>query len=177
MNLTKPLSDYNENFRSIRLRLWIVNKDRSNDELDTTIFDHYITKLEQAAAREKTRRPASIVYSACVHWAIVNMMRPTLSEAMTFCSKIDHIHNHHTTLSREGTCLPSETLKPLPTSEGGDAMDLNDINSRGGGNCRGRGSGRAAGRERHGGGENKMEASNAEPKQSRNRTSPTPTKT
>ena len=60
----KPLSDFNENFRSIRLRLRIVNKDRSNDELDTTIFANYITKLEQATAREKTRGQASMVYNA-----------------------------------------------------------------------------------------------------------------
>lgn len=96
---------------------------------------------------------------------------------MTFCSKMHDIHNRDTTLALDVISLPSRTQKPLTISEGGDAMDLLVINSRGGGNCRGRGGGRGGGWEGHRGEGNKTEASNAKAKRSRNRTSPTPTET
>ena len=163
-NPKKSVYDFNEHFRTILLHLRIVIKDRSNDELDTTMFDNYIIKVEQAAAREKTGTPASMLHSAYAQWAIVNVMRPTLSEAMTVCSKIDDIHNRYTILCFDGTSISSGTQKPLTRSQGGDAMHGNVIKSSGSGNLRRRGGGRGRGREGHGGGGNKLEDSNTEAK-------------
>ncbi|RPB19211.1 hypothetical protein L211DRAFT_853399 [Terfezia boudieri ATCC MYA-4762] len=143
----KPLTGFNETFRSIRLRLQIVKKERTNDELDATIYDSYITKIEYATTKEKSSGPACLVYGAYVQWVALQegKRRPTLTQAMAFCSKMDDIHNRHTSISVEGLDAGVPTgvtpARPLTTSEGGDAMDIYAMNTNRGryGGGRGRG--------------------------------------
>ncbi|RPB22601.1 hypothetical protein L211DRAFT_850617 [Terfezia boudieri ATCC MYA-4762] len=131
----KPLTGFNETFRSIRLRLQIVKKERTNNELDATIYDSYITKIEYAATKEKNSGPACLVYGAYVQWIALQEQkhRPTLIQAMVFCSKMDDIHNHHTSISVEGfdTSIPTGGMPawPLMTSKGGDAMNIYAMNT------------------------------------------------
>jgi len=62
----RPLTEFNEAFWSLRLRLQIVNKERFLSTLDTTIYDSYVSKIEQAANKEKSSGPACLVYSTYV---------------------------------------------------------------------------------------------------------------
>lgn len=50
---------------------------------------------------------------------------------MTFCAKMDDIHNRHTTIVLDSFTPTGTTTKPLTTSQGGDAMDIYAMNSGG----------------------------------------------
>lgn len=129
----KLLTEFNETFKSLRLRLQIINEEKASAGLDATIYDRYITKIEQAANKEKASGPVCLVYSAYVQWTGLQSSNTTLLKAMDFCSKMDDIHNRHTSISLEGKAATPTTNRPLTTSEGGDAMYVYTTDGRYGG--------------------------------------------
>ena len=133
----KPLTEFNKSFKSLRLRLQIINKGKASATLDATIYDSYVTKLEQAANQGKGSSPACLVYSAYVQWIGLGAVNPMLFKTMDFRCKMHDMHNRHTSISSESK-TPTTTTRPWPMTEGGDAMDIYAIDSRG----RGRGGGR-----------------------------------
>ncbi|MCU1500214.1 MAG: hypothetical protein JWM47_4167 [Acidimicrobiales bacterium] len=138
----KPLMEFNDAFKSLRLRLRIVNKEPLNQDSENSIHDNYVTKLEQAATKKKGSGPACMVYGAYTQWIVMQegKPKPDLAQVMSFCCKMDNIHNRHTIINLDTSKNNSVSVvsgnQPLTTSKGGDAMDLNAINTRGGYNGR-----------------------------------------
>ncbi|KAI5782324.1 hypothetical protein DFH27DRAFT_637299 [Peziza echinospora] len=133
INPKKPLLEFNEKFRSVRLRLRIVTRSRgTNDETDPSLIDFYISRIQTAAASEKGSDCMAKVYGAYVQWT--NLQRhdspPTLSVVMNFCARMDDIHNRHSGATLSVNLNSGGSSNQLTTSQGGDKMDLCLANAR-----------------------------------------------
>ncbi|KAI5801384.1 hypothetical protein DFH27DRAFT_610730 [Peziza echinospora] len=128
----KPLSEFNDRFRLLRLKICIVTKSPGDDDHDPNILDCYLTKLENAASLEKGSGPMSRVYGGLTQWEVTRSDTegsPTLTKVMLFCAKLDDIHNRKSFLSVGSS---NQNSTPLTTTQGGDAMDIYVMQTRGG---------------------------------------------
>lgn len=84
----KPLTVFNDNFKTLRLRLQIVTKKPGSDDFKPDLVDFYMARIQMAAANEKGDQ-LNRVYSAYVQW---NWTRAkdgksvVLSEVINMCA-------------------------------------------------------------------------------------------
>lgn len=119
----QPLAQFNEQFKGIQLRLRITTKQPGSDEDDDSVLESYLTKLENAASKEKGTGPISAVYAGYTQYDATwpeGSSKPKLYNVMEFCARLDDIHNRKSFLTPPITT----TEQPKTTSQGGDAMDI-----------------------------------------------------
>ncbi|KAI5807961.1 hypothetical protein DFH27DRAFT_638239 [Peziza echinospora] len=131
INPKKPLTDFNERFRSLRLCLRIVTGTGRQEERDGELIDFYVARIQAAVAQEKGDSMAR-VYSAYVQWeALRDKKEPlTLATVMNFCARMDNIHNRHSSAGTAPLTTGTTHQPSLTTSQGGDRMDIYAMNNR-----------------------------------------------